>query len=287
MVKLAIYRNIHLTFWSDAKVTDEFTPEDKYFYLYLLTNPHTNLCGCYEISIKQISREMGYTEDSVCGLIKRFSEVHNIVKYNSKNKEILLLNWNKYNWTTSAKFVTALEKEIQTIKTKEFKEYLTGKLYGMDTVSSTDGYGMDTTVTDTVSDTDSDSITDNKKKNKIDNKDTIKRIIDYLNDKCGTRYRATTDNTIKSINARISEGYTENDFYTVIDKKCEEWIGTQWEKYLRPTTLFAPTNFESYVNQKITKQKSKRDKPKNKKNFNNFKERDYDFSRLEKDLLNN
>lgn len=248
---MAIYRNIHLTFWSDAKVTDEFTPEDKYFYLYLLTNPHTNLCGCYEISIKQISREMGYTEDSVCGLIKRFSEVHNIVKYSSKNKEILLLNWNKYNWTTSAKFVTALEKEIQVIKTKEFKEYLTGKLYGIDTVSSIDEYGMDTTVTDT--DTDSDSITDNK------NKDTIKRIIDYLNEKCGTRYSNKTQKTIGYINARLESGYTEDDFYTVIDKKCAEWIGTEWEKYLRPDTLFRPSNFESYVNQKITKQKGKKE----------------------------
>ena len=248
MIQLAIYRNIHLTFWSDTKVTDDFTPEDKYFYLYLLTNPHTNLCGCYEISIKQISREMGYTEDSIYGLIKRFSEIHNILKYDSKNKEILLLNWNKYNWTKSAKFVNALEKEIQSIKTKEFKEYITGKLYGMDTVSFSDGYGMDTTVTVTVSDTD--SITDNKKKDKIDNKDTIKRIIDYLNNKCGTRYRPTTENTIKSINARLAEGYTEDDFYIVIDKKCDEWIGTKWEKFLRPDTLFRPANFESYLNQK-------------------------------------
>lgn len=252
---MAIYRNIHLTFWSDAKVTDEFTPEDKYFYLYLLTNPHTNLCGCYEISIKQISREMGYTEDSVCGLIKRFSEVHKIAKYDSRNKEILLLNWNKYNWTTSAKFVTALEKEIQTIKTKEFKEYLTGKLYGIDTVSSVDGYGMDTTVTDTVTVSDTDSVSDSITENK--NKDIIKRIIDYLNDKCGTRYSDKTEKTIGYINARLKSGYTEEDFYTVIDKKCDEWIGTQWEKFLRPATLFTPTNFESYINQKITNQKNR------------------------------
>ena len=90
-------------------------------------------------------------------------------------------------------------------------------------------------------------------------KQVAKRIIDYLNDKCGTRYRSTTDNTIKSINARISDGYTEDDFYIVIDKKCGEWIGTEWEKYLRPDTLFRPSNFESYVNQKVTKQKGKKE----------------------------
>lgn len=153
---MAIYRNVHLTFWSDTKVVDEFTPEDKYFYLYLMTNPHTNLCGCYEISIKQISREMGYTQDSIESLIKRFSEIHNVIRYDSQNKEMLLLNWSKYNWTKSTKFTIALEKEVETIKNTAFKEFITNKIYGIDTVSSSDGYGMDTTVT--VSDTDSDSV---------------------------------------------------------------------------------------------------------------------------------
>ena len=66
---MATFRSIHLTFWTDSKVDDDFTPEDKYFYLYLLTNPHTNLCGCYEISTKQMIRETGYNEDTVKALL--------------------------------------------------------------------------------------------------------------------------------------------------------------------------------------------------------------------------
>ena len=101
-----------------------------------------------------------------------------------------------------------------------------------------------------VSDTDSvsDSITDADK----DNKQIIIRIIDYLNNKCGTKYRYNTPNTIKHINARLNDGYIEEDFYDVIDKKADEWIGTEHEKYLRPDTLFG-TKFESYLNQKINK----------------------------------
>ena len=45
---------------------------------------------------------------------------------------------------------------------------------------------------------------------------------------------------------------TVDDFKTVIDKKCDEWIGTEWEKYLRPETLFG-TKFEGYLNAKTTK----------------------------------
>ena len=40
---MAVYRSVHLSFWTDNKVEDDFTPEDKYFYIYLLTNPQTNI----------------------------------------------------------------------------------------------------------------------------------------------------------------------------------------------------------------------------------------------------
>lgn len=262
---MAIYRNIHLTFWSDTKIVDEFTPEDKYFYLYLMTNTHTNLCGCYEVSIKQMSREMGYTQDSVESLIKRFSEVHNVIRYDFQRKEILLLNWSKYNWTKSAKFTSALEKEIESVKSTEFKEFLKNKLYRIDTVFSIDGYPMHTTVTDTVTDKEL--------------KEIIKRIIDYLNNKCNTKYKPNTANTKKHIHARLEEGYSEQDFYTVIDKKAKEWIGTEYEKFLRPDTLFC-SKFESYLNQNIREKKDGN-------MFNNFQQNTYDFDELEKELMGN
>lgn len=75
-------------------------------------------------------------------------------------------------------------------------------------------------------------------------------IIDYLNQKAGTRYRATTSSTRKHIQARIDEGFTVEDFKTVIDKKCSEWLGnSKMEQYLRPETLFG-TKFEGYLNAK-------------------------------------
>jgi len=74
-------------------------------------------------------------------------------------------------------------------------------------------------------------------------------IILYLNNKAGTSYRANSKTTQQHINARLSEGYTVEDFKTVIDKKCADWLGTEWEQYLRPTTLFG-TKFENYLNQK-------------------------------------
>lgn len=77
-----------------------------------------------------------------------------------------------------------------------------------------------------------------------------KEVITYLNEMAGTQYRASTRKTKELIKARINEGFTEQDFYNVIDKKWKEWKGTEWEKYLRPQTLFG-TKFEAYLNQPV------------------------------------
>lgn len=87
-------------------------------------------------------------------------------------------------------------------------------------------------------------------KDSID-KDIYKYIVDYLNQKTGQKYKHSTKKTQTCIHARLAEGFTEEDFRTVIDKKCAEWIGTEWEKYLRPETLFG-TKFESYLNAKTS-----------------------------------
>lgn len=73
-------------------------------------------------------------------------------------------------------------------------------------------------------------------------------IIEYLNMKTGSKFKATTKPYIQAIRSRLKEGYTVDDFKTVIDKKCREWKGTKLEKYLTPKTLFAPSHFDTYLN---------------------------------------
>lgn len=87
----------------------------------------------------------------------------------------------------------------------------------------------------------------------IDKKSYI-YIVDYLNQKAGTKYKSSSKKTQTCIHARLAEGFTEDDFKVVIDKKCAEWLGTDFEQYLRPETLFG-TKFESYLNAKVTPKK--------------------------------
>lgn len=79
-----------------------------------------------------------------------------------------------------------------------------------------------------------------------------KEIIDYLNLKSNSNYKYTSQKTKDLIKARINNGFTIEDFKKVIDKKSQEWLGTDFEKFLRPETLFG-NKFEGYLNQKIKK----------------------------------
>lgn len=75
-----------------------------------------------------------------------------------------------------------------------------------------------------------------------------KEIIDYLNEKCGTKFKYINKDTQKHIKARFKENpqLTVEDFKAVIDYKYTQWWNDgYWRGFLRPQTLFG-TKFESY-----------------------------------------
>ena len=84
----------------------------------------------------------------------------------------------------------------------------------------------------------------------LNNKNIYAPVVEYLNEKAGTKYKPSNKVTQRHINARVAEGYTLDDFKTVIDKKVTEWKGTAMEQYLRPETLFG-SKFENYLNATI------------------------------------
>jgi uncharacterized phage protein (TIGR02220 family) len=107
--------------------------------------------------------------------------------------------------------------------------------------------------------------------------DITAEVVDYLNQKLGTRYKADTEKTRRLIRARIREGATLEDFRKVIDKKVKEWRGTKLEPYLRPETLFG-AKFESYLNQGAAGTRT------GNVSFTDFEQRNYDYDALEKAL---
>jgi len=126
---MAIFRKVHVTFWRDEFV-ESLTPEQKFFYLYLLTNDRTTQCGIYEITIKQMCYDTGYNDDTIKKLIEYFVGTGK-VRYSSETKEIALKNWVKYNDSNSPKVKACIDNELKKVKNRVLIQYI----YSMDTHS--------------------------------------------------------------------------------------------------------------------------------------------------------
>lgn len=115
---MPVYRSIQTTFWQDGFVT-ELTPEEKYFYFYLLTNGRTTQCGIYEFNKVISEAETGYNRETLEKLIRRFEKYEKIL-YCQDTKEIFLLNWMKYNYINSKNTMKCINKELKKVKSKSF-----------------------------------------------------------------------------------------------------------------------------------------------------------------------
>lgn len=120
-----MYRTIHTQFWQDYKVSEVLEFDERYLFLYLLTNSHTNIIGCYELSKRAMSYDTGLSEKILDKALESLSK-NGIARYDEGTREVLILNWHRYNWSSSPKTYTAIRKAIPTIKSREFAEYVVG-----------------------------------------------------------------------------------------------------------------------------------------------------------------
>lgn len=110
------FRLVYTEFWEDPKVMEEMTPEDKYFYLYLLTNPNTNMIGVYRITKKQMAFDLGYSSESINSILDRFINFHKLIIYNDKTREICIKNYGKYNLNRGGKpMIDCILKDLSKV----------------------------------------------------------------------------------------------------------------------------------------------------------------------------
>ena len=105
---MAKQRYINTRFWRDSYIED-LDPVEKLLFIYLLTNPDTNISGIYEIPLKIIAVDTGIDKDMLKKLLKRFEDDKKI-KY--KNGWIAIKNFTNHQ-TISPKIKIGIEKELK------------------------------------------------------------------------------------------------------------------------------------------------------------------------------
>ena len=133
-----INRVVSTSFWDDETVVTEFSPEDKYFYLYLLTNPHTTQLGIYKFVPKTAAFELGYSTEAVFVLLERFQNKYRMIRFNRETSEIAIKNYLRHSIIKGGKPVyDCLLKEESLIKDKALLEYIYDNLKDIDNLNIT------------------------------------------------------------------------------------------------------------------------------------------------------
>lgn len=119
---MGIKRVVDTDLWTDEKV-EQFTPEEKFFWVYLLTNPYTRQLGIYHITKKQMGFQLGYDNETVTKLLDRFENEYKMVRY--IDSEIAIKNSLKYSIVKGGKPVEdCLLADIKRVKHKELIDWV-------------------------------------------------------------------------------------------------------------------------------------------------------------------
>ena len=196
---------------------------------------------------KRVQRSIGASNDDLSLLVaKKF-----VIPF--KSGVVVIKHWRINNTVRNDRYVpTTYQEELSQLELKPNKSYTLKNsapelvVSEMETVGIPDGNQLDTQ-----NRIGEDRIEEERKgikSGKPDHSAEIAEIVGYLNSKLGTSYRPNSKDTASKINARLSEGFTVDDFKAVIDSKASQWGNdSRMQEYLRPKTLFAQSNFESYL----------------------------------------
>ncbi|MEN2346504.1 conserved phage C-terminal domain-containing protein [Lentilactobacillus parabuchneri] len=190
-------------------------------------------------SLKGIAQQagVGINEGNVRTALKRFESYRFLTcKSTNKNRLINIVNWHKYQDSQSREYKQKHKQSTSNVQAEykqnttneELKNLRTKELKNKDNV---------------------------EKRSSDQLKGQVHEIILYLNSQASKHFRANSKDTAKLISGRLHDGFTVDDFKKVIDIKTPQWVGTDYDKFLRPSTLFAPNHFESYLNERPIKQK--------------------------------
>lgn len=188
--------------------------------------------GQFKMTLRGISTELKVSISTARKLVQDFFKL-GIIKYIKKSSKPHEPSIYEYIFGTKDKTTYKTTKDT-TKETPEISEFKTFSEV-VETVNETTNKTVKCTLEKELT----------KKSNE---KDIYDLVIGRLNLCAKKNFKSTIPKTRSFIKARLREKFTVEDFYTVIDNKVAQWMGTDKEIYLRPQTLFG-TRFEGYLNE--------------------------------------
>lgn len=121
---MAKQRVVNTRFWSDPWVVEKLNPLDRYLFLYLLTNEHTNLSGIYELSLRTIATETGLDSEA----LNRVMFPRLAPKVYFEDSWVVLINFAKHQNLDNPSIVLGIQRELGLIP-EHIRDYAVSKGY--------------------------------------------------------------------------------------------------------------------------------------------------------------
>src|SRR6185369_12013904 len=109
---MATQRYISTSFWDDAWI-HRLDPSEKLLFLYLMTNPLTNIAGIYKVSIERMIFDTGFNEATVRHILSKFEIARKVFIF---NEHVVVRSWPKHQqWEVRSKIKLAIIAVLQQI----------------------------------------------------------------------------------------------------------------------------------------------------------------------------
>jgi len=107
------YSKVSPSVWRSRKFTALGDDSDaKLAYHYILSSPHANSAGCYDLPIGYGCADLGWSEDRFRKAIERLSTV-GLIAYSEAEKTVLIHNWTTFNPPTNAKHALGILTQLK------------------------------------------------------------------------------------------------------------------------------------------------------------------------------
>lgn len=224
---MEVFTRVERGYWQDEFIL-ELTPEQKFFYLYLMSNSKVNTLGAYVFPMTMSTLELGYNRDTVKKLLDHFVEAGKIM-YDETTNEVFLLNWPKRNWNKRTATLRALKKDVDALKSPVLREKISAMLSAF--------CGGEDAIDDTEEQKGTNGNNEEQKGTNRNNEDMFAGIIDKREKKKENREKEKE----KEDAGTVFDAATafENFYQAYPNKKNVKTARTRWEKMKVTPELFA------------------------------------------------
>lgn len=228
---MSTFRMIRTAFWTDPKVEEKLTPEDKYFFLYVLTNPRTTQTGIYQTTRRQMAFDLGYSIETVDSLLERFIHHLQLIRYNPETRELAIKNWGRYNLRRGGKpMIDCITSELKEVKDKRLISYVRERVTHQEIKALYETFEHACPAESEEKDA--------NVQEKEDKNSEVRELFDYFVSKNIIRHKRMTAAMRRAIQARIRD-YTYDELKNAIDNYAHVYFSKDhWFTHKYPLADF-------------------------------------------------